>query len=162
MPGAKIVSCLARLMILCLFAMHCTRVAEAADACDVIVARLVADQAVQFERRAEGGTIHLRHPLAQSLSIGCGETQRGPNIFVSWGGAYPTAAFYTFLGRIGTIVVGKSAAAIEAGAKRSHVAALESRDEQSEIRIGGLEFDCQVSTRNGGSSVFAVSPNDPP
>ena len=135
--------------------------ALAGDACDLMVAKLAADHGVQFERRTEGGLIHLKHPLARSLSIDCSRSYRPVNLFVSWNGAFPTADFYTFVGRIGAVVVGKPAAAIEAGSKRCQRAALKDKDEQSEIRTGGLEFDCQAFTRDGGSSAFTIVPDQP-
>lgn len=133
----------------------------AADACDLMVATLAAEEGVQFERRTEGGTIHLKHPLARSLSIDCGPFARGPNLFATWSGAYPPAEFYTFLGRAAAVVVKKGAGPVVAGAKRCQGEALKSKDGQAEIHTGGLEFDCQAFTRNGGSSSFTIGPDQP-
>lgn len=69
--------------------------AQAADACDLMVAKLTASDGVQFERRTDEGTIFLKHPLSNALTIECEPGWRSTSVYVGWPNAFPTAAFYT-------------------------------------------------------------------
>lgn len=133
--------------------------AEAADACDVMAAKLVADDGAVFERRTPSGVLHFKHPATLNFTIDCFYIPKiPPTLNITWDGAYPPAAFFAFVGRAGEVVVRTPARVIEATAKRCQRAALADEGGDAEAHAGSVDFGCSSFTQNGGGTHLAIRP----
>jgi hypothetical protein len=144
----------AALLLLALWAAPTT--SALADECDVMVAKLVSEQGVRFERRTASGYIHLKHPLVESAVIDCSRPVGGPSLSMSFDGAFPSAAFFDLLSQAGAVVMSKPVTIVRQSSQRCHRTALKDSDELAQIRAGGLQIECQSFTRDGGGTIISI------
>jgi hypothetical protein len=128
--------------------------------CDALAAQLVVEIGASLDRRSSSRVI-LRHPQMESLSVGCLMSDAAPalfnpDLFVSYNGAFPPAAFFKLASRAGQIVTGAKSELIERGSMRCHRAALRARDELADLKIGQVSFECQAFTRDDGATSIKI------
>jgi len=143
--------------ILAVIVSGCSSAAALADECEAIVADLVAREGAIAEQRTPAGQIPLKHPLASEVVVECPTAPGAPiDLYLNWDGAFPPRTFYEFAGRAGQIVTAAQAGVVKQGAMKCQRAALRSRNEMANTTVGGIAFECQAFTRDGGGTAITI------
>jgi hypothetical protein len=140
-----------------------------ADHCDAIVARMAsAISGLKVANRATGvpgsfDVINFRHPDVSGMMLTCfdpKEKNLRHILEATWDGAYPPASFFRLVGVVGGAVVQAPADVVRVGVMRCHRRALVAQNEDAKFEEGGLRFECQAFSRDGGGgTVVSVSRN---
>lgn len=135
-----------------------------ADECDLAGAALAAVPGVSGGERTRNHIVKFHHWAVSEMSIGCAMERSLPmELFLAWDGAYPPNDFYVLAGKAGHAVIGGAASAISTGAQRCQKKALGSKDELAQTAEGGVGFECQAFSRDGGGttiSIYRVPPGE--
>ncbi len=134
-----------------------------ADECDAITGQMIASvTGVRLEKRqpVEGATdiVYLNHVDASLIAIYC--PQAGvpwPVLNVDWAKSLPPPAYFNLVGRLGSVMTGLSAKAITKGARKCQKLALASNDELGDLEVGGITYECQAFTRDGGATAMTIA-----
>lgn len=122
-----------------------------AEECDALASDIVRQEGATLNRRTSVKVILNLAPLSE-LSVDCGQT----GFSAGWDGAFPPAAYFDLVARGSRIVTAAPLHVLRDGAVHCHKAALRDKGELATIEKGGITFDCQSFTREGGGTLIQV------
>jgi hypothetical protein len=107
--------------------------------------------------------INFRHPDASGMMLTCFDPKEKSLRHIlqaTWDGAYPPASFFRLVGVAGGALVQAPADVVRVGVMKCHWRALAAQNEDAKFEQGGLRFECQAFSRDGGGgTAVSVSRN---